>query len=214
MAMADAFIRVGMYRHVLVVCAEVLSKRIDGSYEGRNISILFGDGAGAVVLGVSDDPESCIKSTFLHAGGAKAKVLYTEAPGIALGKMCFLDKDDIDMGKIHFRMIGKVVFEDDVARMCEGIEGIFSANNIDYDDIEMIVPHQPNLRMLEAMIERGKIPPNKLYINAEKLGNVASARMPIALDQARKAGLIKPGSLVLLVGFGSGFVWAWMLVRI
>ncbi|MBN1306651.1 MAG: ketoacyl-ACP synthase III [Chitinispirillaceae bacterium] len=213
MAMADSFVRTGMYRHVLVVCSEVLSKRIDGSYDGRNISILFGDGAGAVVVGPSDDPDRGIKTTFLHAEGAKARALYTAAPGTALGKMSFLDKDDIDTGRIYFRMIGKEVFENGVARMCEGIEEILAANNIGYDDIDLIVPHQPNLRMLEAIIERSKIPLDKIILNVDKLGNIASACLPIALDQARKEGRIKPGDLILLVGFGSGFVWGSMLVR-
>ena len=213
MAMADGFIRSGMYRHVLVVCSEVLSKRIDGSYDGRNISILFGDGAGAVVVGPSDDPDRGIKTTFLHAEGAKAKLLYTAAPGTALRKMSFVDKNDIDNGSVYFRMNGKGVFESGVARMCEGIEEIFAANNIGYDDIDLVVPHQPNLRMLEAIIAQGKIPSEKIFINVEQLGNIASANLPIALDQARREGRIKPGDLIIMVGFGSGFVWSSMLVK-
>ncbi len=213
MAMADSFIRAGAYKNVLVVCAEVLSKRIDGSYDGRNISILFGDGAGAVVVGRSDNPDVGIKSTFLHAEGSKAKVLYTEAPGTALGKMSFVDKDDIDKGRVYFRMIGKEVFENGVARMCEAVEESFKANNIGYDDIDLLLPHQPNLRMIEAIIEKGNVPLDKIYVNVEKYGNMASACLPIALDQARKQGRIKPGDLVLMIAFGSGFVWSSMLVR-
>ncbi len=213
MSIADHFVRAGTYRYVLVVCAEVLSKRIDGSYEGRNISILFGDGAGAVVVGPSDDPDRGIKSTFLHAEGSKAKVLYTESPGTASGKMAFVDKDDIDQGRVHFRMIGKEVFESGVARMCESVEESFKANSIGFDDLDLLIPHQANLRMIEAIAERCKVPLNKLFVNVEEYGNMASACLPIALDQARKQGRLKPGDLVLMVAFGSGFVWASMLVR-
>jgi 3-oxoacyl-[acyl-carrier-protein] synthase-3 len=213
MAMADGFIQTGLYKNVLIVCSEVLSKRIDGSYEGRNISILFGDGAGAVVVGPSDDPEVGIKSTFLHAEGAHAKALYTEAPGTGLGRGTFLEKEDIDEGRVYFRMHGKTVFESGVNRMVEGIEEIFEANNIGYDDIKLLIPHQPNLRMIEAIIEKAKAPLEKVFINVEKLGNMASACHPVALDQARKAGRIKAGDDVLLVAFGSGFVWSSMLIR-
>ena len=214
MAMADGFIRTGLYRHVLVVCSEVLSKRIDGSYDGRNISILFGDGAGAVVVGPSDNPDIGIKSIFLHSEGAKAKALYTEAPGTALGRINFFEKEDIDSGRVYFRMHGKTVFENGVARMVEGVEEVFKANNIGYDDIALLIPHQPNLRMIEAIIEKGKIPLDKIFVNVEKLGNMASACHPIAFDQARKEGRIKEGDLVVLVAFGSGFVWSSMLVRL
>ncbi len=213
MSIADHFVRAGTYRHVLVVCAEVLSRRIDGSYEGRNISILFGDGAGAVVVGSCDDPDRGIQSTFLHAEGSKAKVLYTEAPGTANGKMAFVDQDDIDKGRVHFRMIGKEVFESGVARMCESIEESFKANSIGFDDLALLIPHQANLRMLEAIAERSSVPLNKLFVNVEMYGNMASACLPIALDEARKQGRIKPGDLVLMVAFGSGFVWSSMLVR-
>ena len=213
MSIADHFIRLGTYRHILIVCSEVLSKRIDGSYDGRNISILFGDGAGAVVLGPSDDKDVGIKSTFMHAEGAKAKVLWTEAPGTANGKMSFVDKDDIDAGRVHFRMHGKTVFENGVGRMCEAVEESFKANNIGFDDLDLLIPHQPNLRMIEEIINRTKIPVNKVFINVEKYGNMASACLPIALDQARKQGRAKPGDLVQLVAFGSGFVWASALVR-
>ena len=213
MSMADHFVRAGTYRHVLVVCAEVLSKRIDGSYEGRNISILFGDGAGAVVVGPSDDPDRGIRSTFLHAEGAKAKALYTEAPGTANGKASFVDQDDIDKGRVYFRMIGKEVFDNGVARMCESIEESFKANSIGFDDLALLIPHQANLRMLEAIARRSKVPADKLFINVEEYGNMASACLPIALDQARKRGRIQPGDLILMVAFGSGFVWSSMLVR-
>jgi 3-oxoacyl-[acyl-carrier-protein] synthase-3 len=213
MSIADHFIKGGMFRHVLVVCAEVLSKRIDGSREGRNLAILLGDGAGAVVLGPSDDPAVGIKSTILHADGTQAKALYTEAPGTANNKMAFVDKEDIDAGRVYFRMDGKTVFEHGVARMCEVVEESFRSNHIGFDDIDMLISHQPNLRMIEAIIEKAGIPANKIFINVEKFGNMASACLPVALDQARKQGRVKQGDLVQLVAFGAGFAWGAMLVR-
>ena len=213
MSIADHFIRAGTYKHVLIACSEVLSKRIDGSYDGRNIAILLGDGAGAAVVGPSDDPEQGIISTILHADGSEAKALYTAAPGSASGKMCTVDKDDIDAGRVHFRMDGKVVFENGVGRMSEAVFESFKANGVTFDDVDMLIPHQANLRMLEAIIEKVGAPEGKVFVNVEKYGNMASACLPIALDETRKQGKVNSGDLVLLVAFGSGFVWASALMR-
>ena len=191
----------------------MLSKRIDGSYDGRNIAILLGDGAGAAVVGPSDDPEQGIISTILHADGSEAKALYTAAPGSASGKMCTVDKDDIDAGRVHFRMDGKVVFENGVGRMSEAVFESFKANGVTSDDVDMLIPHQANLRMLEAIIEKVGAPEGKVFVNVEKYGNMASACLPIALDETRKQGKVNSGDLVLLVAFGSGFVWASALMR-
>ena len=213
MSIADHFIRAGTYKHVLIACSETLSKRIDGSYDGRNIAILLGDGAGAAVIGPSDDSETGIISTTLHADGSGAKALYTAAPGSASGKMCTVDVDDIEAGRIHFRMDGKAVFENGVAGMSNGISECLEVNGITLDDVDFFIPHQANLRMLEAIIEKVGLPEDKVFVNVEDYGNMASACLPIALDQARKGGKVRPGDLVLLVGFGSGFVWASALLR-
>ena len=208
MSIADHFIRAGTYRHVLIACAEVLSKRIDGSNDGRNIAILLGDGAGAAVVGPSGHGDAGILYTSLHADGSGAKALYTAAPGTALGQMHTVTKEDIDAGRIHFRMDGKAVFENGVAKMSEAIVEALEANGLTMDDIDVLIPHQANLRMLEAIIERVQAPRDKVFVNVEEYGNMASACLPIALDQARRSGAIAEGSLVLLVAFGSGFVWA------
>ena len=213
MGIADAFIKTGQARHVLIACSEVLSKRIDGSYDGRNIAILLGDGAGAAVVGPSDDPERRILSTSLHGDGTHAGALYTAAPGTALGQVHTVTHDDIDAGRIHFRMDGRTVFEHGVARMSEAIVQCMDAHGLTYDDIDLLIPHQANLRMLEAIIEQVGAPADKVFINVEEYGNIASACLPIALDQARRQGRIGPGGLLLLVAFGSGFVWASALLR-
>ena len=213
LSMADHFIRGGTYEHVLVVCAEMLSKRIDGSYDGRNIAILLGDGAGAVVVGRSDDPDRGVLSTILHADGTGAKALYTAAPGSGLGRTEHITKDDVDAGRVHFRMDGGKVFENGVAKMSEAVFESLEANSLALDDLDVLVPHQANLRMLEAIIDRVGIAKENVFINVENYGNMASACLPIAVDQARQQGMIAPGKLVQLVAFGSGFVWASALMR-
>ena len=213
MAIADHFVRAGTYRHVLIACSEVLSKRMDGSYDGRNIAILLGDGAGAAVIGPASSGDRCILSTSLHGDGSHAKALYTAAPGSALDRMQMVTKDDIDAGRIHFRMDGRTVFEHGVARMSEAAFEAIEFNGLTMDDIDVLIPHQANLRMLEAIIERTQAPQEKVFVNVERYGNMASACLPIAFDEARKNGMVTDGSLVLLVAFGSGFVWGSALLR-
>lgn len=213
MAIADNFIRAGTYKHVLVACGEVLSKRIDGSLDGRNIGILLGDGAGAAVIGPCEDEDKGILSTFLHADGSGAKCLCSAAPGTGSGRTEYLTKEDIDAGNIHFRMDGKAVFENGVGRMSDAIFESMKANHLTMEDIDVLIPHQANLRMLEKIVENVAVPIEKVFVNVEEYGNMASACLPIALDQARKSGMVSDGKLVLLVAFGSGFVWASLLMR-
>ncbi|MHB8900953.1 MAG: 3-oxoacyl-ACP synthase III family protein [Thermoguttaceae bacterium] len=212
-SIADHFVRAGSYRHILVVCAEVLSKRIDGSNDGRNIAILLGDGAGAVVVGPAEDDRPGVISTFLHADGSLAKALYTAAPGSALGRKEHITHDDIDSGRVHFRMDGKAVFENGVAGMSSALFESLQANRLTIDDIDVLVPHQANLRMLETIVAKTGFPREKVYVNVERYGNIASASLPIALHEARACGMIQPGHLVQLVAFGSGFVWGSALLR-
>ncbi len=213
LAIADGLIRAGSHRHVLVCCAEVLSKRIDGSYDGRNIAILLGDGAGAAVVGPADDHQDGILSTILHADGRGAKALYTAAPGSALGRPDHIAKEDIDEGRVHFRMDGRTIFQNGVAKMSDSVFESLDANGYALEQLDVLVPHQANLRMLEAIIERVGIPKEKVFSNVEHYGNMASACLPIAVDQARASGMIAPGKLVMLVAFGSGFVWASALLQ-
>jgi 3-oxoacyl-[acyl-carrier-protein] synthase-3 len=215
LSLADHFVRAGTYRHVLVACAEVLSSRIDGSNDGRNIAILLGDGAGAVVVGPAADggPNPKILSTILHADGRHAKALYTAAPGSGLGRKEHVTKEDIDAGRVHFRMDGKAVFQNGVEKMSSAVFECLEANRLSLDQIECLVPHQANLRMLEAIVDRVGMARSKVYVNVEDYGNIASASLPIAFHEARQAGMVGPGGLTLLVAFGSGFVWGSALLR-
>jgi len=213
LSLADHFVRAGTCRHVLVTCSEKLSSRIDGSYEGRNIAILLGDGAGAAVVGPSPDGQRGILSTTLHADGRSAQALYTAAPGSGLNRTEHLTHEDIDAGRVHFRMDGRTVFQNGVGRMCEAIGECLALNGLTIDQIDALVPHQANLRMLETIVQKVGIPMAKVFVNVEEYGNIASASLPIALHEARQAGLVRPGSLALLVAFGSGFVWGSALLR-
>jgi len=213
LAVADGLVRSGSYHHVLIVCTEMLSKRIDGSYDGRNIAILLGDGAGAAVVGRADGDSTGILSTILHADGRGAKSLYTAAPGTGLGRPEHITKEDIDEGRVHFRMDGKAVFAGGVDKMSGAVFESLEANGYTLDQLDVLVPHQANLRMLEAIVEKVGIPDEKVFSNVARYGNMASACLPIALDQARTGGMIQPGKLVMLVAFGSGFVWASALLR-
>ena len=213
LAIADSFIKTGACRHALVVCAEVLSKRIDGSNDGRNIGILLGDGAGAVVVGPSDDPSRIILSTLLHADGSGAKALYSAAPGAGSGRTTYISQEDVEAGRVHFRMDGKAVFENGVARMSEAVFEALKVNGLTLDDIDVLIPHQANLRMLEAIVAKVGMPLNRVFVNVEEYGNMASACLPVALDQARRSAMVSDGKRVLLVAFGSGFVWASALFK-
>lgn len=213
MALADAFIRTGQFRHPMIVCSEVLSKRIDGSNDGRNISILLGDGAGAVVMGPSEDEDRGLLWTGLHADGRGAKALFSAAPGCALGRMEHITKEDIDAGRVHFRMDGREVFENGVAGMSGAAFEALKGCNLTLNDVDVLIPHQANLRMLEAVVEKVGMPKEKVFLNVETHGNMASACLPVALDEAREQGMVKDGKLVMLVAFGSGFVWASAVVR-
>ena len=161
----------------------------------------------------TDDPDTGIRSTILHADGSLAKALYTAAPGSALGRMDMVCGQDIDEGRVHFRMDGKAVFESATRGMTDAAFESLEVNGLTLDDIDLLIPHQPNLRLLETMVEMIGIDPEKVFINVEEYGNMASACLPIAFDEARKNGMAGAGKLVLLVAFGSGFVWASSLLR-
>jgi 3-oxoacyl-[acyl-carrier-protein] synthase-3 len=127
--------------------------------------------------------------------------------------MDFVDQSDVDAGRVHFRMDGKTVYENGVAGMASAAAESLEANGLTLDDIDILIPHQANMRMLEAVVEKVGIDMGKVFVNVESYGNMASACLPIALDQARKSGRLNPGDTALLVAFGSGFVWASALLR-
>ncbi|MGQ9558913.1 MAG: beta-ketoacyl-ACP synthase III [Candidatus Oleimicrobiaceae bacterium] len=209
LSIADQYVRTGMYRCVLVVGAEVQSIGLNLSTAGRDTAVLFGDGAGAVVVAPSNNGAG-ILSTHLHADGRYAKELWMEHPGCL--RRPRLTPEMLTDGSIDPKMNGRAVFKHAVTRFCEAIEEALLANSLSIDDVALIIPHQANLRITEAVAERfGGL--RKVYSNIHKYGNTTAASIPIALHEAVAEELVRPGDYVVLVAFGSGFTWASAVVK-
>lgn len=211
LTIANQFIRTGTYRNVLVVGAEMLSKRIDTSDDGRNMGILLGDGAGAAVVSNASGGYR-IAHSLLGANGMLAKQCWTQAPGTSNGHD-FLNKNDIKSGLFNFRMNGPVIFENAVKKLCETASRLLEEQNCTLEDIDWIIPHQPNLRILEAVSDQLNIPDGKMLINVEDKGNTASASIPIMMNEAIKDGKIQPANKIMLLTFGGGVVWGGMILH-
>lgn len=209
---ADQYIKAGTYKRILLVAAEVQSTNLDFSDRGRDMSVLFGDGAGAVILepNAADDGRG-ILSTHLYADGNFAAQLWMEKPS---------SKDSptfqppfFEEGRFFPKMDGRTVFVNACQRMPEAVRAALAANGLTIDAVDHLIPHQANDR-ISLMVAKGlKIPVEKVIRNIDRLGNTTAASIPIALDEAVKAGRIKRGDLVALTAFGSGFTWASALVR-
>ena len=213
LAMADQFVQCGTYNHVLVIGAELLSKRRDFSLKGRNLSILLGDGAGTAVVSGQNKGIFRILHFRLGADGKHAKALWTPAPGSDLGAL-FLAEKDIEAGRHHFQMQGGIIFKNAVEKMTMVARQVLAEANCGLDDIDWCVPHQANLRLIEAMASELGLSMDKVWTNVEKVGNTASASIPIMLHSALASGRLKSGEKILLVSFGGGLVWAGMLIEV
>lgn len=211
-AIADNFIRAGTYKTILVVGAEIHSTGLDVSTNGRDVAVLFGDGAGAVVIGLSDGPEHQILSTHLHADGTEAEILWVEKPGSKDKPM--ISHEDIDAGRQYPRMVGKKVFKHAVTRMPQAIMEGMIANQLKLEDIDMVIPHQANLRINEMVGKMIGLPPHKMHNNIQKVGNTTAASIPLCLKDAIAQGKVKSGDLVCLVAFGAGLTWGSVFVRL
>jgi 3-oxoacyl-[acyl-carrier-protein] synthase-3 len=216
MSMADAFIKSGQYKTILLVGAEVHSKGMDKTTRGRDVAVLFGDGAGAVVIQrkeVKDKAkDSHIFSTHLFAEGLHAKELWVPAPGSAIGG------DRINAGHIaeglHYpAMNGKKVFANAVRRMAECLMLALETNKLKLEDIDLFLFHQANLRINQYLANELKIPEEKIFNTIQKYGNTTAATIPIGMADAVKAGKLKKGTLVASAAFGSGFTWASSVYR-
>jgi 3-oxoacyl-[acyl-carrier-protein] synthase-3 len=212
-AMADQFIRTGFARRVLVIGAEVHSKGLDVSTEGRDVAVLFGDGAGAIVLEAVDAAEGdrYLFSTHLHADGRGARELWVPGPGMAYER--FATHEMIDDGRMVPVMNGRAVYVNAVKRMSEAVVEAVEANDHGIDDVDLFFFHQANLRINEAVAERLSIPPEKVFNTIQRFGNTTAATIPIGLAEARAAGVLEEGMLVCGAAFGSGFTWGSMLLR-
>jgi 3-oxoacyl-[acyl-carrier-protein] synthase-3 len=211
LAVADAFIRVGMYKRILVVGAEVHSSALNFTFEGRDVAVLFGDGAGAVIVGPSDDPSRGILSTHLHADGRYADILKLEIWDIS--KKPYLTHKTLDEGRIWPKMKGKEVFKMAVTKIPEVIQEALQANNLKIEDIDFFLPHQANLRINQFAAQQLGVPQEKFYNNIQRCGNTTAASLPLLLSELLEQGAIREGSLILMVAFGSGFTWAASVIR-
>jgi 3-oxoacyl-[acyl-carrier-protein] synthase-3 len=229
LSVADQFIKSGMYKNILVVASEKHSFGLDFSTRGRNISVIFGDGAGAVVLQPTEDSNCGILSTHLHSDGNNAEILAMYNPGTHANQWVtdkkLADFDDAEMGEMFMShamidnaqnfptMDGPAVFKVAVEKFPEVIMEALNKNNFQTSDLKLLIPHQANLRISQFVQRKLRLTDDQVYNNIQKYGNTTAASIPIALCEAWEQGKIKDGDLVCLAAFGSGFTWASALLK-
>jgi 3-oxoacyl-[acyl-carrier-protein] synthase-3 len=211
LSIADAYVRAGMYRRILLVGSEVHSTGLDVTTEGRDVAVLFGDGAGAVVIGPTDDPQHMILSTHLHADGGEAEILWTEKPGSRYHPR--ITAEDLLARKHYPSMEGRKVFKHAVTRMPQVVHEGLAANGLSLAEVDLLVPHQANLRINEMVAKTLGLPPEKTHNNIQKVGNTTAASIPLCMLDALEAGKLRPGGLVCLVAFGAGLTWGSAFLR-
>lgn len=210
LSVGDQFIKTGQHKNILVVGAEVQSTALDISDQGRDVSVLFGDGAGAAILQPSED-ESEILSTHLHCQGKHLKVLWCEAPVSRENPR--MSAEMIAAGRQYPSMNGREVFKNAVVRFPEVIMEALNANDLTMEDIKLIIPHQANLRISQAVAKRMRVDMDMIYSNIHKYGNTTAASIPIALTEALAEGKFQRGDKIILAAFGAGFTWASAAIR-
>lgn len=218
--LADSLIRSGQCKRILLVFSDVQSKLLDLSTRGRNVAVLFGDGAAAVVCEAVEchelpsvkNKESGVIDSIVGADGSGTELLLTRSPGTATTG--FLNEDVFHNGDWHPKMDGKMVFKHAVTRMCEVTDTLMKKHHITADDIACLLPHQANLRISEFVREKMNLPIEKVYNNIQCYGNTTSATIPICIEEALALGKIKKGDLIMTVAFGAGFTWGGNLIRV
>jgi 3-oxoacyl-[acyl-carrier-protein] synthase-3 len=212
LAAADQFIRTGTYRRILLVASEVQSTNLDYSDQGRDMAVLFGDGAGAVILEPNDSGDGRgVLSTHLFSEGRFAPQLWMEKPSSTDNPT--FRQEFFDQGRFFPRMDGRHVFVNACERMPEAVRAGLEQNGLTVDDIDSLIPHQANDRISQMVAKGLRIPVEKVVRNIDRFGNTTAASIPIALDEAVKSGRIRKGHLVALTAFGSGYTWASALIR-
>ena len=211
LSMADQYIKTGACKTVLVIGSEIQSNIMEASDRGRNMSVIFGDGAGACILEAHDQEGKGILSTHLHSDGRFAEELYLEHPGSRLKVRITPDMEA--QGKFIPYMNGKSVFMNALKYFPEVVREALTANHFKEEDLDLLVPHQANARITAGVQKELNLPDEKVFSNIHKYGNTTAASIPIALTEAWEQGRIKDGDLVCLAGFGSGFVWGSALIR-
>ena len=214
LSVADQYIKTGMYKNILVIGSEVHSTGLDMTTRGRGVSVIFGDGAGAAVLSREEDLTKGILSTHLHSEGQHAEELVLKAPGMG-GRWVsdILADNDPDDESYFPYMNGQFVFKNAVVRFSEVINEGLQANNLEVSDIDMLIPHQANLRISQFIQKKFGLTDDQVYNNIQKYGNTTAASIPIALTEAWEKGKIKSGDTVVLAAFGSGFTWGSVIIK-
>jgi 3-oxoacyl-[acyl-carrier-protein] synthase-3 len=207
MAIADQFIRTGAARRILVIGAELLSRLVD--WTDRNTCVLFGDAAGAMVLGPGDDDERGLLSTHLHSDGTMASSLCI--PG---GGSQYPQSAEVLAQTMHkISMNGREVYKFAVRVLPDALAEAFAANGVTARDVDHVISHQANLRIVESVLDRVGIPMDRCWLNLDRYGNTSSASLPISLDEANRAGRLKPGDLIAMMAIGAGMAWGSALMR-
>lgn len=214
LSVADQYIKTGMYKNVLVIGSEVHSRGLDFTTRGRGVSVIFGDGAGAAVLSQTEDNSKGILSTHLHSQGEHAEELALIAPGMGKRWVTDIIKDNDPNDESYYpHMNGQFVFKNAVVRFSEVINEGLQKNNLEVSDINMLIPHQANLRISQFIQQKFRLTDDQVFNNIQKYGNTTAASIPIALTEAWEKGKVNDGDLVVLAAFGSGFTWGSVIIR-
>jgi 3-oxoacyl-[acyl-carrier-protein] synthase-3 len=211
LSVADQFIKTGMYKNILVVGAEYHSNGLDKTTRGRTVAVLFGDGAGAVVLSRSEKEGSGILTSNLHSQGEFAEQLAVTSPSIKHWiPELMANPDDLTY---YPYMDGQLVFKHAITRFAESIEEALAASQLKTEDVNLFIPHQANLRISQMVQRKFRFTDDQVFNNIQKYGNTTAATLPIALTEARQQGRVKDGDIVVLSAFGSGFTWGSVIMR-
>jgi 3-oxoacyl-[acyl-carrier-protein] synthase III len=210
-SIAQQYIQAGVYKNVLVVGAEIQSNLLDYSDEGRHISVLFGDGAGAMILSAEENTKKGVKSTKVYSDGEMAEELYCQHPGSSSAQPYSVEM--IENGAFHPYMNGTAVFKMACTKFPEVINEVLALEGKTTEDIGLLIPHQANLRIAEFVQKRLGLRDDQVFNNIQKYGNTTAASIPIALSEAIEQGKLKEGDLLCLAAFGSGFVWGATLIQ-
>lgn len=214
LSIADQYIKTGMYKNILVVASELQSLGLDMTNRGRGVSVIFGDGAGAAILSREEDVNKGILSTHLHSEGQHAEELALLAPGMGGRWITDIIADNNPDDESYFpHMNGQFVFKNAVVRFSEVINEGLQANNLQVSDIDLLIPHQANLRISQFIQQKFNLSDDQVFNNIQKYGNTTAASIPIALTEAWEQGKIKVGDTIVLAAFGSGFTWASAIIK-
>jgi len=213
LSIADQYIKTGMYKNILVVGSEYHSGGLDKSTKGRGVTVIFGDGAGAAIISKSPNADRGILSTHLHSQGEFAEELTLTGPSTRRWVPEIIDGAGKDDEAIYPYMNGTFVFKHAVTRFPQVIGEALTQNNLKSTDINLLIPHQANLRISQFVQEKMGLRDDQVFNNIQKYGNTTAASIPIALAEAKLAGKVKEGDLICLAAFGSGFTWASALIR-